>query len=273
MQIARFVDPEGVLRAGVDRGDGTAELLPTDDPLGATLRPTGEVATIAQRQPPVRPANIYCIGLNYRKHAKETGQPLPEHPVMFMKPTASAIGHQQPIRLPRCQLRGPEVDYEGELAVIIGKAGRDIPEERAGQHILGYTIGHDVSARRWQKEAGGGQWIRGKGFDTFCPLGPVMVTSDELTNPQQMALTTIVNDQVMQQSNTSDMIFTIEKLIAFLSQDTTLLPGTVVLTGTPEGVGVARDPAVFLHAGDQVKITIDSIGTLTNPVADAADAD
>jgi len=270
VRITRFLDPQGTLQAGVEREDGL-ELLPDPDPLAGPLRPTGERAVVSRRLAPVDPANIFCIGLNYRQHANETGQALPERPVVFMKPTSALQHPGEPIRLPACQLHGPEVDYEGELAVVIGRPGRDIGEAQALTHVLGYTIAHDVSARRWQKEAGGGQWIRGKSFDTFCPLGPTLVTPDELPNPQSLSLTTRVNSRVMQQNSTADMIFTVAELIAFLSQDTTLLAGTVILTGTPEGVGVAREPRVFLQPADTVTIEIEGIGELTNPVTNAGE--
>lgn len=268
MRIARFQDEHGHLRAGVDLGDGTADVFATAEVLH-DRRPTGERVRIAQRLAPLVPTNIFCIGLNYRRHAEETGASLPEHPVLFMKPTSTLNHPDAPIRLPACALRGPEVDFEGELAVVVGREGRDLSPERALEHTLGYTIANDVSARRWQKHGGGGQWIRGKGFDTFCPLGPALVTADELTDPQALGLRTEVNGTVMQDSHTSDMIFGVAKLLAFLSQDTTLLPGTVILTGTPEGVGFARKPPVWLGPGDEVRITIDGIGTLANPVREA----
>ncbi len=268
MKLARFLDPQGHLRHGLDRGDGTAELL-THPPLEGPLRPAGEVATIARRLPPVAPVNIFCIGLNYRRHAEETGAAIPEQPVVFMKPTTAAIADGEPILLPACSRHGPEVDYECELAVVIGKAGKDIPEADALGHVLGYTVANDVSARRWQKHSGGGQWVRGKSFDTFCPLGPTLVTPDELPDPQSLRLTTRLNGEVMQQDTTADMIFSVARLIAFLSQDTTLVPGTVILTGTPPGVGVARKPPVFLKEGDVVAVEIEGIGSLTNPVRDA----
>ena len=269
MRLVRFINPEGHLRAGVDLGNGTADVFDQPQIPQPTYRPTGRVETIATRWAPIAPTNLYGIGLNYQRHAQETGAELPEHPVLFMKPTSTVSHPEAPIRLPACQQKGPEVDYECELAVVIGREGRDIPEERALEHVLGYTAANDVSARRWQKNAGGGQWIRGKSFDTFCPLGPVLVTADELTDPQQLAIRTHLNGRTMQESNTSDMIFSIAKVIAFLSQDTTLLPGTTILTGTPEGVGFTRQPPVFLSAGDEVQIEIEQIGTLTNPVAEA----
>ncbi|MFW6051114.1 MAG: fumarylacetoacetate hydrolase family protein [Myxococcota bacterium] len=268
MRITRFMDDEGTPQAGVDLGDGTADVFATDDPL-RDRRPTGKRVAIARRLAPVRPTTIFCIGLNYRRHAEETGAKLPEHPVVFMKPTSAVQHPGAPIRLPACCTRGPEVDFEGELAVVVGTEGRDIPVDRALEHVLGYAVANDVSARRWQKHGGGGQWIRGKGFDTFCPLGPVLVTTEDVADPQALPLRTEVDGTVMQESHTGDMIFTVAELVAFLSQDTTLLPGTVILTGTPEGVGFARKPPVWLAPGDEVRITIDPIGTLTNPVVAA----
>jgi 2-keto-4-pentenoate hydratase/2-oxohepta-3-ene-1,7-dioic acid hydratase in catechol pathway len=269
MRITRFRDDQGTPRAGEDQGDGTARPFATADVV-ADRTPTGAPIPITRRLAPVLPTNIFCIGLNYRRHAAEMGSALPEHPVVFMKPTTALNHPGAPIQVPACCLHGPEVDFEGEMAVVIGRAGRDIPEERALEHVLGYTVANDVSARRWQKRGGGGQWVRGKSFDTFCPLGPVLVTADELTDPQSLALRTEVDGVVMQESHTSDMIFTVAQIIAFLSRDTTLQPGTVILTGTPEGVGMARTPPVWLEPGARVRVTIDGIGTLDNPVEDAA---
>lgn len=275
MRITRFLDSQGQLRGGVDRGDGTAELFPSPDaPFNAPAlpQPTGETATIATRLAPLEPANLFCIGANYRAHIEETGASVPERPVVFMKPTTAVNHDGQAIRLPACSPR-PEVDYEVELAVVIGRAGRDIPEKRALEHVLGYTVANDVSARWWQKQGGGGQWVRGKGFDTFAPLGPVIVTTDEIADPQTLTLRTTLNGEVMQESTSADMLFSVAQIIAFLSQDTTLRPGTVIFTGTPSGVGIGRDPKVFLKAGDEVTVEIDGIGRLTNSVVEAGAAD
>lgn len=270
MQLIRFLDNNGKMLYGNDLGDGSAEVIHSA-PLAESPQMTGETARIARRLAPVVPANLFCIGKNYLEHATEfDGGAAPARPIVFMKPT-SALNHPgEPIRLPACSPQ-PEVDYEGELAVVIGTPGRDIPKAKALDHVLGYTIAHDVSARWWQKIGGGGQWIRGKGFDTFCPLGPVIVTPDEIPDPQTLKITTTLNGEVMQQGNTADMIFPVDELIAFLSQDTTLMPGTVILTGTPAGVGAARKPPVFLKPGDVVTIEIDKIGKLTNPVVAAED--
>ncbi len=262
MRIIRFQDPSGTPRLGLDEGQSEARLL--EGTLFGELRPTEHRAAVARLLAPVAPVNIFCVGLNYRAHAAETKAPIPTDPVLFMKPTTTVSGPGDPISLPACS-RGPEVDYECELAVVIGKQGRDIPEDRALEHVFGYTAANDVSARRWQKH-NGTQWVRGKSFDGFCPLGPALVTPDEIPDPQSLGLRTVLNGQVMQQGNTSDMIFTVAQVVSFLSQDTTLLPGTVILTGTPPGVGFARTPPVFLAAGDQVTVEVEGIGALVNPV-------
>ena len=157
------------------------------------------------------------------------------------------------------------MDYEAELAIVIGTACKDVSEAEALDYVLGYTCGNDVSARYWQNN-NGGNWGWGKGFDTLCPIGPVLVTKEAIPDPQALTIKSILNGQEMQSSHTSDMIFTCARVVSWLSQDTTLLPGTVILTGTPEGVGYARDPPVFLKPGDQITIEIENIGSLTNPV-------
>ncbi len=262
MRVIRFVDPEGNTRFGVPESGARAEVL--EGGLFTGLTRSGVRAEVRRLRAPLEPVNIFCVGLNYRAHAAETGAAIPSDPVLFMKPTTTAIGPGDAIPLPACS-RGPEVDYECELAVVIGKAGRDIPEEEALGHVLGYTAANDVSARRWQKHSGG-QWVRGKSFDGFCPLGPVLLTREDVPDPQRLRLRTVLNGRVMQESSTADMIFSVARLVSFISQDTTLLPGTVILTGTPPGVGFARTPPVFLQAGDEVTVEVEGIGALTNPV-------
>jgi 2-keto-4-pentenoate hydratase/2-oxohepta-3-ene-1,7-dioic acid hydratase in catechol pathway len=264
MQIIRFEDPEGRIYFGSRTDPGGVERLAGDPVAG--FSPTGEQAEIVRLLAPVAPCNIFCVGLNYRAHAEETGATLPQHPIIFMKPTTAVIGPEAPILLPAACEHGPEVDYEAELAVVIGRTARDVPVSAALDHVLGYCCACDVSARRWQKHAGGGQWIRGKGFDSFCPLGPMLVTADEVRNPQALTVRCAINGEQMQQGSTADMIFPVAELIAFLSRDTTLLPGTLILTGTPPGVGVARNPPVFLSPGDQLRVEIDGLGMLENPV-------
>ena len=264
MHIIRFDDDRGACRLGIERPNIQAECL--SGSLFDALQPTGELTPIIERKAPLVPSNIFCIGLNYREHASETGQELPQQPIVFMKPTSTVIGPDQPIGIPAACDRGPEVDYEGELAVVIGRAAYNVEVSKALEYVFGYTCANDVSARRWQKRGGGGQWVRGKSFDTFCPLGPALVTKDEIPDPQRLAIVTTLNGETVQNSTTADMIFSVAELISFLSRDTTLLPGTVILTGTPPGVGVARKPAVFLKPGDRVTVHIEGIGELSNPV-------
>jgi len=265
MKIIRFLDDAGVVRHGILDQDGvTAELLVGE--LFGHLESAGRRVRLAKLLAPLEPVNIFAIGLNYRAHAQETGASLPEHPVVFMKPTTAVTNPGDPIVLPVACEHGPEVDYEAELAVVIGRAGKDLSPEQALDYVLGYTCAVDVSARRWQKHGGGGQWVRGKSFDTFCPLGPVLVTAQEIPDPQTLQIRCLINGSLMQDGHSADMIFSVAELISHLSRDTTLLPGTVILTGTPEGVGFTRRPPVFLAPGDRVRVEISGIGALENPV-------
>ena len=264
MKIIRCIDSAQRIRVASQLDDTAFEEVEGD--IASGFRCTGEPVTPVRFLAPLVPVNIFAIGLNYSDHAGETDFQTTENPVVFMKATSSLNHPFSPIVVPACELKGPETDYEGELAVVIGKAARNVTESEAMSHVFGYCCANDVSARRWQKHAGAGQWIRGKSFDTFCPLGPVLVTRDEIADPHNLALRTILNGNVMQQGHTSHMIFRIPRLVSYLSQDTTLLPGTVILTGTPAGVGFVRNPRVFLQPGDVVQVTIDGIGTLENPV-------
>jgi 2-keto-4-pentenoate hydratase/2-oxohepta-3-ene-1,7-dioic acid hydratase in catechol pathway len=265
MRIIRFLDSANQVHFGVDQQDGTALRIQGDILANHTV--TREKVPVKKLLAPIVPPVIFCIGLNYRKHAIEGGKPIPEYPVVFMKNLATLQNPGDPIELPR-KLASNEVDWECELAVIIGKKAKNVAKAEALKYVLGYSCANDVSARDWQARWGGSQWCRGKTFDTFCPLGPAIVTGDELPDPNNpgLRIQTIVNGQVMQDSNTADMIFDVATLIEFLSGSTTLLPGTVIITGTPAGVGVARKPPLFLKAGDTATIKIDKIGELTNPV-------
>jgi 2-keto-4-pentenoate hydratase/2-oxohepta-3-ene-1,7-dioic acid hydratase in catechol pathway len=187
--------------------------------------------------------------------------------MIFMKAPTTVQNPGDPIVIPRF-LRSDKVDYEGELGVVIGRPCKNVSPEEAMSYVLGFVCANDVSARDWQKEKGGGQFCRGKSFDTFCPVGPCLVTIDELPDPSNLALRTYVNEEKMQEASTSDMIFNVPTLISFLSGSTTLLPGTLILTGTPSGVGEARDPRRFLVPGDEVTVEIEGIGLLTNPVVE-----
>jgi 2-keto-4-pentenoate hydratase/2-oxohepta-3-ene-1,7-dioic acid hydratase in catechol pathway len=266
MKIIRYTDSAGQMRHGVVRSDGT-RVEADGDPYAGTLRPTDRPADVKRLLPPVAPTDIFCIGLNYQKHAEETKAKVPEFPILFMKGINSACADGDAILLPRV-LESREVDYECELAVVIGKPGKNITRKQAMSHVLGYTCANDVSARDWQLRRGGGQWCRGKTFDTFCPLGPCLVTTDEIDNPNSLSIKTTLNGKVVQDWDTGDMIFDIPALIEFLSASTTLLSGTVILTGTPHGVGMVRKPPLWLKPGDTVTVEVEGIGKLTNPVVE-----
>jgi len=210
------------------------------------------------------PRKIICIGLNYRDHAAESGVPVPEEPILFSKYATALIGHDETIILPSVS---HQVDYEAELVVVIGRTGRWIPRERAFDYVGGYAVGHDVSARDWQLNKPGKQWMAGKTFDTFAPVGPVLVTPDEIEDPHKLGIRLRLNGQTMQDSSTSQLIFGVDELIAYLSQVFTLEPGDLIFTGTPPGVGMARKPPVWLKPGDTVEVEIDHLGTLRNNVA------
>ncbi len=229
------------------------------------LEPTDKLVQVERLLAPLEPVAILCTGLNYRQHAAETHAPLPKYPVLFMKSPAALQHPGGPILLPRW-LRSTKVDWEAELAVVIGRRCKNVPRAEALEYVLGYTCANDISARDWQKEGGGSQWCRGKSFDTFAPLGPCLVTTDELGAAGDLRIRTLVNGEVLQDSTTADMIFDVPTLIEFYSGSTTLLPGTVILTGTPSGVGAARQPPRFLQPGDTVSVEIENLGTLTNPV-------
>jgi 2-keto-4-pentenoate hydratase/2-oxohepta-3-ene-1,7-dioic acid hydratase in catechol pathway len=226
---------------------------------------TNERIDVADLLTPIEPKTIYAIGLNYRKHAEETGAKIPEHPVVFLKSPTAIQDPGGPIVLPR-HLRSDQVDFEAELGVVIGYKCKNVSAADALNYVLGYTVANDVSARDWQKTWGGSQWCRGKTFDTFCPIGPALVTRDGVKNPDDLAISTRVNGVTMQQSNTRDMIFNVAKIIEFLSGSTTLEPDTLIITGTPEGVGMGRTPPVYLKPGDVVEVEIEGIGILRNPV-------
>jgi 2-keto-4-pentenoate hydratase/2-oxohepta-3-ene-1,7-dioic acid hydratase in catechol pathway len=203
-----------------------------------------------------------AIGLNYRKHAIEANMPIPEEPVIFFKAITSLSGPNDDIVLPP---KSQATDWEIELAIIIGRKAQRVAEAQALDYVAGYAIANDVSERDWQIKRGG-QWSKGKSFDTFCPVGPWLVTRDELPNPQTMALELKVNGTVKQSSSTEDMIFGCAKIVAYCSQFMTLLPGDVIITGTPGGVGVARKPQEFLRAGDTVQLKIARLGEQTQRV-------
>jgi len=230
-----------------------------DDRVG--LLPADRVRLLA---PLPRPGKIFGIGFNYREHAAETGNPIPTVPFVFLKAATAVIGPGMAIELPAVSTM---VDYEGELAVVIGRRAKRVARANALAHVAGYTIMNDVSARDYQKNSGPSL---AKSFDTFAPMGPVMVTADDVPDPHHLALCTRVSGEVMQQASTAGMIFDIPALIEYISGGITLEPGDVITTGTPAGVGMRRTPPRFLRAGDTVVIEIEGIGALENPVASAA---
>ena len=217
--------------------------------------------SVSLLQPVLRPGKVICLGLNYRDHAKEAGMAIPEYPVLFHKVAGSLIGHNQPVVVPRSSSK---IDFEGELTIIIGRRGKYIAEHEALSYIAGYTIGNDVSARDLQFRTS--QWTTGKMLDTFGPLGPALVTCDEVPDPTALQIKTTLNGQVMQDGNTAEMIFRVPFIVSYISEIVTLEPGDVILTGTPAGIGNTRTPPVFMKPGDTVSVEIERLGVLTNPL-------
>jgi 2-keto-4-pentenoate hydratase/2-oxohepta-3-ene-1,7-dioic acid hydratase in catechol pathway len=263
MRILRCLT-DNDLTVYVTEGEGGNYHLLSGNPSDG-FKATQSHVHVKQVLAPIVPTMIWCIGLNYRRHAEETGAKIPEQPVVFAKGPNTVQHPGGVIEIPR-HLASEQVDYECELAVVIGTACKNVAPEQALDYVLGYTCANDVSARDWQIKRGGSQWSRGKTFDTFAPLGPALVTPEDIPNPNALRISTRLNGEVVQDSNTSDMIFDVPRIISFLSGSTTLLPGTVILTGTPEGVGMARTPPRWLAPGDEVTIEIERIGALTNRV-------
>ncbi len=264
MKIIRFLSKDKKILFGIYNQDkpDIARLIEGD--IFNSFSITDKEAAIVKMLAPVLPVNILALGINYKKHGEETAMSYPDQPILFLKSITSITGNYGPIALPAA---GPDqVDYEAELAVIIGKKAKNIRINDAMDYILGFTCANDISARDWQFDKQKGQWARGKSFDTFCPLGPWIVTKEEIADPDNLGIKTVLNGKIVQDSNTSQMIFNIREIISNLSKSLTLLPGTVILTGTPDGVGFTRKPPLFLKEGDVVSIEIEKIGTLTNKV-------
>ncbi len=259
-RIVRLQTASGEVLHGLMDGDASARVI--EGSVFGNWRATDCVVNLSdcRHLAPVDPPNILAIGLNYRAHAQESGHALPARPVLFMKATTALLHPGDPIVLPR--VAPDEVDYECELAIVIGRQAHHVSRQDALRFVLGYTCANDVSARDVQLRLDT-QWVRGKSFDTFAPLGPWIETA---LNPGSARIRSRVNGNLMQDSNTSDLIFSCAELVAYLSDCMTLLPGTVIMTGTPSGVGFARKPPVFLRPGDVVEIEIDGIGVLRNPV-------
>lgn len=277
MKLVRFGQP-GAEQPGLWQEDGIVELrfvYPEIPDIGEQFFQEGWLEKISDLKmegrkmdvrlgPPVsRPQKIICLGKNYAEHAKEGGFDTPEAPLLFCKTANTLNGPYDPILLP---ISSDQIDWEVELAVIIGKAGKRIVPDQALKHVAGYCVMNDVSGRRAQFAHS--QWFRGKSFDTFAPLGPVLVTPDEIGDVQDLRLTAKVNGELMQTGATRDMMFPIDAIIADVSEDISLLPGDIISTGTPAGVGIFRDPPVVLRPGDVVECWIEKIGTLCNRVVE-----
>lgn len=279
MLLVMFRRPGAAPEAGVVRGDGVISLSGAgfpdvlsviqggSDALGkieswiSQPRPAEPMASVKLLAPVPRPPKFICIGLNYRDHAEETNMPIPTVPTVFSKFATAVTGPGEPIVLPRSSTRP---DYEAELAFVIGKGGRHIAASRWREHVFGYTMVNDVSARDYQMATS--QWLMGKTFDTFAPMGPWLATADEITDPHELDISLTLNGEVMQNSNTRNLIFRVPELVEFLSSVFTLEPGDVVSTGTPGGVGFARKPPVYLKPGDEVAVRVQGLGELRNPV-------
>ena len=279
MRLISYDAGDGRLRPGILEGDEAIDVGAADPSLARSLREIlaagqlGRLHEIAQdRQAPrvSRPAlaapipdpgKVVCIGLNYRDHAEETGAPLPAEPIVFNKFSSTVIGPEQPIQLPSSS---QQVDFEAELVVVIGRRADSVVPSKAMEYVAGYTNGHDVSARDWQLQRNGQQWLLGKSFDTFAPTGPTLVTADEVPDPQALRVQFRLNGTTLQDSNTRQLIFSIPQLIAHVSSVATLLPGDLIFTGTPGGVGFVRQPQVFLQPGDTCEVEVEGLGILRN---------
>lgn len=277
---------EGGVRVGVEQGEGlgVVDLKAFDPSMPSTMRellemgPKGlegahralssgqcvvERSEVRLLPPILAPEKVVCVGMNYRDHCLEQNAPIPKEPIIFSKFSSAITGPYDDIILPD---ESQEVDWEVELAFVIGRRGKHIKEEDAMSYVAGFTVANDISARDWQMKRNGKQWLLGKTFDSFCPLGPALVTTDAVKDPHDLGIRCLVNGTTVQNSNTGQMIFNTEKLVAWVSQFVTLSPGDVFLTGTPPGVGVFRNPPVFLKRGDVVECQIDQVGAIRNTV-------
>lgn len=263
MLLQRFLNEHDQIGFGALQQDGS--VLRIEGNIYGDFRVTDQAVSVKKILAPIEPTSILCIGLNYLKHAEEGNVAPPKQPVVFSKGINTVQNPGDPILIPT-RAGSDEVDFECELGVVIGKRCKNVSREKALDYVLGYTAANDVSSRDWQFKWSGGQWVRSKMFDTFCPFGPVIATPESIPDPNNLKIRTLLNGEVMQDWTTRDMIFDVKTLIAFLSQSTTLLPGTLILTGTPHGVGMARTPPRWLRAGDTVTIELEGVGQITNPV-------
>jgi len=246
------------------------QLLQGGDDMGAAVRdyvagspPTIDADNIVLQAPITNMDKVLCIGMNYTDHCEEQGAPIPKEPLVFNKFPSCVTGTGADLPHPKCT---NQLDWEVELTIVVGKKGSNVAVEDAMDYVYGYTVAHDVSARDWQLKRNGGQWLVGKAMDKFCPIGPAIVTKDDISNPSNLDLSCSVNGVIKQNSNTSNLVFGVPELVSWVSQLTTLLPGDLILTGTPPGVGVFMKPPQFLHPGDVVKCWVQNIGTIENTV-------
>lgn len=260
MKVIRFEDASGEIRLGEPVDENRAKVI--EGSLPGQWQITQQKAEVRRLLPPIVPVDIIAIGLNYRKHAEEGGFEPPAEPLIFSKLTSCVIAPGEPIVLPASA--PDQVDYEAELAVVMGRTARKVPEPDALGYVLGYTCANDVSARDCQQHRDK-QWTRAKSFDTFGPMGPCLLIDPD-RDPGTFAIRSRLNGETVQDSNTSDLIFSVPQLISYLSHQFTLRAGTVILTGTPEGVGLARTPPRLLQPGDEITVEIEGIGQLVNPV-------
>ncbi|KAL4875578.1 hypothetical protein BJY04DRAFT_223930 [Aspergillus karnatakaensis] len=274
-RLIRFLAKDGmvhygdaILPAGVtDIAQATRARVIRGDIFGQH-QVTDQVAEVKQLLAPLARKDIRtvrCLGLNYEQHAKESNLPIPKYPVLFYKPITSIAGPTDDIPIPPLAQEGEGLDYECELVIVIGKEAKEVPESKALEYVLGYAVGNDVSHRDWQLKKGGGQWNLGKGFDGWAPFGPG-ITSSELLNPNALRIVTKLNGREVQNSSTRDQIFNVAQTISFLSQGTTLLPGDLIFTGTPQGVGMGRKPALWLKDKDIVEVSLEGVGSCVNQV-------
>ncbi|KAK6205719.1 hypothetical protein LQW54_008299 [Pestalotiopsis sp. IQ-011] len=245
----------------------SVRVFSSNSALDLSAEATSKVLTVSRLLPPLSSrevGTIRCIGLNYRNHAREMNLTLPDHPTLFFKPASCLGAPNAPLVIPH-QATDGQADYEAEMAVVLARPARNVPADRALDYVLGYTCANDVTARKHQFR--GAQWGFGKGFDGFAPLGPCLVSPQRLPDPAAVELRTVLNGEVMQEGRADDMIFSVAEIIAYLSQGTTLEAGTVIMTGTPHGIGVSKDPPVFLKPGDDVRIVMShGLGSLVNRV-------
>lgn len=279
MKITRFLGADNTATWGISVGSSVMDVRAVDntlpdsvigliaqwdtiqDKLATAMKSASQVNPISRLAPVEQGGKIICIGLNYRDHAVESGMAIPEEPVVFCKLGNSMCGPDDPIILPH---NSSKVDYEAELVIVMGKSIRHANLQQAKESIFGFTCGHDVSARDWQMHKPGGQWLLGKTFDNFAPIGPDIVTADEISAPESLAITMRINGETYQDSTTAQFIFSTAEVVAYLSTVMTLNPGDIIFTGTPPGVGFARKPPRYLLPGDVCEVTIEKIGTLTN---------